>query len=783
MPLPAAYDLVTLTGRYVDILGNPLAGKTIRLSLAPDALVVVSADTIITPEVRVITLDVNGFFTVDVPASDDPDVNPNGWTYRVEEEFGARRSYNIEVTRPGPHDMSDLAPVAVSPGVGIVVGPPGRGIPDGGTAGQLLAKTDDATAWVTPSYASTQALSDGLATKVNSSTYTAGLAGKADATDTRFTDQRVPTDSSVTNAKVATNAAISADKLADGTTGKVLTAAERTKLAGIATGATVNSTDATLLARANHTGTQSADTIVDGTTNHTFTAADDTKLAGIAAGATVNATDAQLRDRTTHTGFLPTTAVSGTAGAGKYWDGGTGTWTTLPTGGLTAAQIAADATVQAAMQNAVPVTRFGVATTNTAAQNDTAFAAAIASGLPLWLPAGTYDIDTTINLYDSPCFTFVGAGPITSVLRMSSAKSIVRIGGEGKYLSGVGVFFASPQPNTATAAVALEIRGLYRSVIDRVEVRNAAYGMDMPALASNGVSSNYIFSNTISNMRFQRCSIRSIRLNSWQAGSTGNVFSNIYTEGWTDFGAGLKQTVGQVIEMSVHDATILTNINVEWVTVSNGHAISLVECRNIVANALHYEGVDLTTWGSSLCSIFSSSDTVTITGMDVVTTKFLDGELSVFNLDAGVDVQVRGLHVRETTKTTPNAVGLVRGSATARIEITGYENFSPGTIADTLVTGNLPPLKRLNDNWIHRIEGGKNITWGTAAPTADTWAVGDKRWNTAVTAGGPLGWVCTTAGTPGTWQAFGGGMIVQITQAAYDALGTKDANTFYAIVG
>ena len=41
------------------------------------------------------------------------------------------------------------------------------------------------------------------------------------------------------------------------------TAAQVTKLEGIATGATANSADATLLARANHTGTQPASTISD----------------------------------------------------------------------------------------------------------------------------------------------------------------------------------------------------------------------------------------------------------------------------------------------------------------------------------------------------------------------------------------------------------------------------------------------------------------------------------------------------------------------------------------
>ena len=42
----------------------------------------------------------------------------------------------------------------------------------------------------------------------------------------------------------------------------------------------------------------------------------------------------------------------------------------------------------------------------------------------------------------------------------------------------------------------------------------------------------------------------------------------------------------------------------------------------------------------------------------------------------------------------------------------------------------------------------------SAAPTVGTWKVGDRVWNTAPAAAGTPGWVCTTAGTPGTWKAM-----------------------------
>jgi hypothetical protein len=88
------------------------------------------------------------------------------------------------------------------------------------------------------------------------------------------------------------------------------TTAKDTKLTGIATGATANSSDATLLNRANHTGTQSADTITDGTTNKAYTATEKTKLAGIATGATANSSDATLLARANHTGTQIASTIS-----------------------------------------------------------------------------------------------------------------------------------------------------------------------------------------------------------------------------------------------------------------------------------------------------------------------------------------------------------------------------------------------------------------------------------------------------------------------------------------
>ena len=46
-------------------------------------------------------------------------------------------------------------------------------------------------------------------------------------------------------------------------------------------------------------------------------------------------------------------------------------------------------------------------------------------------------------------------------------------------------------------------------------------------------------------------------------------------------------------------------------------------------------------------------------------------------------------------------------------------------------------------------------TFSNAAPTSGTWKVGDIVYIQTPVAGGTIGWVCVTGGTPGTWKTFG----------------------------
>jgi len=57
--------------------------------------------------------------------------------------------------------------------------------------------------------------------------------------------------------------------------------------------------------------------------------------------------------------------------------------------------------------------------------------------------------------------------------------------------------------------------------------------------------------------------------------------------------------------------------------------------------------------------------------------------------------------------------------------------------------------------WIGGGSAARHQTNGTAAPTTGEWAAGDIVWNRSPAPGGFAGWICTAAGTPGTWKPFG----------------------------
>ena len=107
----------------------------------------------------------------------------------------------------------------------------------------------------------------------------------------------------------------------------------------------------------------------------------------------------------------------------------------------------------------------------------------------------------------------------------------------------------------------------------------------------------------------------------------------------------------------------------------------------------------------------------------------------------------------------------IRMQATLSNSVIGPNYFLGNTNADILIdsgcANNIIILTNPSTVVIDNSAPGSNLfikSWlgaSTAAPTTGTYARGDVIYNSTPSAGGFVGFVCVTAGTPGTWKTFG----------------------------
>lgn len=115
MSLPTTLSTTTVTGTYVDLLGNPIRGS---ISWSPQTILKEKTENkIIIPTTIVKTFDATGTFSITLPVSNDPDVTPQPFVYIATENFSGGRV--IEISLPVESagttiNLADLLP-AVSP--------------------------------------------------------------------------------------------------------------------------------------------------------------------------------------------------------------------------------------------------------------------------------------------------------------------------------------------------------------------------------------------------------------------------------------------------------------------------------------------------------------------------------------------------------------------------------------------------------------------------------------------------------------------------------------------
>jgi hypothetical protein len=105
------------------------------------------------------------------------------------------------------------------------------------------------------------------------------------------------------------------------------------------------------------------------------------------------------------------------------------------------------------------------------------------------------------------------------------------------------------------------------------------------------------------------------------------------------------------------------------------------------------------------------------------------------------------------TDTSSGAYYTVNGTSSARTYIHNYTSSGSTPASAVGEFGQHLYVRYLDGSARMNTEGGKDVVFRTAAPTGETWAVGDRAINTDPAVGEAWWWRCTSAGTPGTWNA------------------------------
>lgn len=120
-----------------------------------------------------------------------------------------------------------------------------------------------------------------------------------------------------------------------------------------------------------------------------------------------------------------------------------------------------------------------------------------------------------------------------------------------------------------------------------------------------------------------------------------------------------------------------------------------------------------------------------------------------------------GIFINDTS-TSPSVIDYLEITGNAISSEASCVYLKDATIAvyyydstNTLRTLDANPYLEQTISVTARLGNINTLSYALAAPSTGTWRVGDIVYNTAPAPSGFIGWVCTVAGTPGTWKTFG----------------------------
>lgn len=380
------------------------------------------------------------------------------------------------------------------------------------------------------------------------------------------------------------------------------------------------------------------------------------------------------------------------------------------------------------------------------------------SGGFIQLPAGVIKITAALDYGESVAVAY-GIGPkvrgagkeATWIKQFTNNVPILKWGGSFGVLTDVGLAYNTEQTSGNTGAIGIEFLLAQWFTISRVNINVSYTAMKV---RDTGAGTNYIFNCTFEDMVVNTFKGSAMHFQGYNGGCGGICVRNIWALN-RDPNTLLPAVCGVPFVFGATGDTVIQNINIQDLKAPG--FLYVFTTQGMVFNGIHVENCELT--GDYNGALYFHSTMAVVSALLFYNNKFLVGNgahhiLIRLTNDSSVTI----LSGREKLSTvTSTAYFYLLQDATERLYV---ENFAAETAAfQNLDAGDydqVPTLIRYNANH-RRIDFGntpKKWVQGITAPTTGTWAVGDIVWNRTPNSKAVAGWICATAGTPGTWHVM-----------------------------
>ena len=250
------------------------------------------------------------------------------------------------------------------------------------------------------------------------------------------------------------------------------------------------------------------------------------------------------------------------------------------------------------------------------------------------IPKGIFLLNRTLSLETK--VTLQGDSRLTTVLKATHNNSpILQLNGDSYRISKLRLQFSRQQKINETNGCGIKknIMIMGHSIFEDLQIEFTCYGIfsDNGGFYSNVVRDIWIGSYTNSAIYIDG------------VGSTGNVFSNIYTTNWSNYSVKSKNRCNTVFHFQGISESNFDQLNVEHTICKR--AITVNSCDNAIFNSIHFEGIENITNYSGLWDLLSSN--VIINGLTYsFSAPLLDDGITdnnIFKLTGNVNLIVNGV--------------------------------------------------------------------------------------------------------------------------------------------